>query len=103
MRNEMTVHCNICGETFSIKPTNHLKYNNGGCPNCHKTKLRKCSLCGKEIEVDRRVSINEIVYCEECRKQLKRSKAKAYKKIKKYGIKNLEQKEYIFGSKELNE
>ena len=73
-KKEMTVHCNDCNETFSITPEHHLKYNNGGCPNCQKTKIIKCSICGKEIEVDRCVSANNNVCCESCRKLIKRMK-----------------------------
>ena len=70
--NIMKVHCNDCGADFEITPVHHLTYNNGGCPNCHKTKKRKCSFCGKEIIVDRHVSSNSVIYCEECRKRMKR-------------------------------
>jgi len=65
----MKVHCNDCGEDFEITPEHHLKYNNGGCPNCHNTKTVKCSICGKEIQVDRHCGEN--VVCEDCKnKQL---------------------------------
>ena len=70
-KTEMTVHCNDCGEDFKITPEHHLKYNNGGCPNCHKTRIVKCSCCGKEIEVDRHIGDNQIVYCNKCRKTKK--------------------------------
>ena len=43
----MKVRCNDCGEVFKITPVHHLKYNNGGCPNCHKYKIVFCSKCGK--------------------------------------------------------
>lgn len=66
----MKVHCNDCGEDFEITPEHHLKYNNGGCPNCHKTKTVKCSKCGKEIQVDRHCGEN--VICEDCYKRGKR-------------------------------
>ena len=74
----MKVHCNDCGEDFEITPEHHLKYNNGGCPNCHKTKIVKCSICGKDIVVDRRSSTNIKYICNEC----------CHKHKKKYKIKN---------------
>lgn len=67
MKCEMSVHCNVCGETFRISPVHHLKYNNGGCPNCHKHRIVKCSCCGKEIEADWHINGNIKIYCEECR------------------------------------
>lgn len=66
-KKEMKVHCNDCNIDFEITPEHHLKYNNGGCPNCHKTKICKCSGCGKEIVVDCHVNLNEKVYCDECK------------------------------------
>ena len=65
----MKVRCNDCGEEFEITPVHHLKYNNGGCPNCSKKRIVKCSKCGKEIEVDRHVGPNFVVYCDECKKE----------------------------------
>lgn len=62
----MKMHCNDCGTDFEITPAHHLKYNNGGCPNCHKTKVVKCSKCGKDIIVDRHFDSNRIIYCDEC-------------------------------------
>ena len=103
IKKEMTVICNDCGAIFKITPEHHLQYNNGGCPNCNKTRLRNCSLCGKEIEVDKRVSLNDIVYCEECRKQMKRYKAKKYNNKNIEITKSLIEDKYICGSKELNE
>ncbi len=41
-KNLMKVHCNECSTDFEITPEHHLKYNNGGCPNCHKYKTTKC-------------------------------------------------------------
>ena len=70
MKIKMKVHCNECGEDFEITPEHHLKYNNGGCPNCHKTKITKCSKCGKEIVVDRRCRKN--VICDDCKRIQKR-------------------------------
>ena len=46
-KEEMTIHCNDCGETFKLSPVHHLKYNNGGCPICRLTKIVKCIECGK--------------------------------------------------------
>jgi hypothetical protein len=63
----MKVHCNDCNADFEISPIHHLKYNNGGCPNCHLKRTAKCSKCGKEIEVDRHVGPNFLVYCDECK------------------------------------
>ena len=78
----MKVHCNDCGEDFEITPEHHLKYNNGGCPNCHKTKIVKCSKCGKDMVVDRRSSINANHMCEECKhKHKKRIQKERYCKI----------------------
>lgn len=65
----MKVRCNDCGEEFEITPLHHLKYNNGGCPNCSKKRIVKCFKCGKEIEVDRHVGPNFVVYCDECKKE----------------------------------
>ena len=74
----MKVHCNDCGEDFEITPEHHLKYNNGGCPNCHKYKKVICTVCGNETLVDRHATINEKTYmCKDCHKKLrylKRSK-----------------------------
>ena len=69
MKSDMVVHCNVCGETFKISPVHHLKYNNGGCPNCHTHRIVKCSCCGKEIEADRHVNGKSIMYCEKCRRE----------------------------------
>lgn len=66
----MKVHCNDCGENFEISPVHHLKYNNGGCPNCHKYKNVKCSICGKDIVVNSHSDVTH-VYCDECRKYVK--------------------------------
>lgn len=46
-KEEMTIYCNDCGETFKLSPVHHLKYNNGGCPICRLTKIVKCIECGK--------------------------------------------------------
>ena len=73
---KMKVHCNDCGEDFEITPIHHLKYNNGGCPNCHKTKIVKCSKCGKEIVVDRYIGPNFKIYCDECKIKLRRTNIK---------------------------
>ena len=75
----MKVHCNDCGEDFEITPEHHLKYNNGGCPNCHNYRIVKCSKCGKEMKVDRHVDLNGTIYCDEC--------SHKYKQIRK-NIKN---------------
>jgi len=61
----MKVHCNECGEDFEITPEHHLKYNNGGCPNCHKTKTAKCPNCGYEYKIDRHCSLDN-TYCPKC-------------------------------------
>lgn len=66
----MKVHCNDCGEDFEITPEHHLKYNNGGCPNCHKFVNAKCFKCGKNIVVDRRQH-NHKLYCKECQRIVK--------------------------------
>lgn len=66
----MKVHCNDCGTDFEITPTHHLKYNNGGCPNCHSTKIIKCAKCGKDIIVDRHVSLEFKMLCDECKKEI---------------------------------
>ena len=68
-KRKMKVHCNDCGTDFEITPAHHLKYNNGGCPTCHLTKIIKCAKCGKDIIVDRHTS--ETVLCEECKKEIK--------------------------------
>lgn len=78
----MKVHCNDCGADFEITPEHHLKYNNGGCPNCHKTKTVKCSKCGKDIVVDRRSPNNANYICEECLNEIKEKKAKKRKSSK---------------------
>lgn len=67
MKNKMIVYCNDCGVDFEISPVHHLKYNNGGCPNCQKHRVVKCSGCGKEIIADYRIGDNSIIYCDECR------------------------------------
>jgi len=77
----MKVHCNDCGEDFEITPEHHLKYNNGGCPNCHKTKVVKCSKCGKDIVVDRRSPTNANYVCKECINKVKQ-KREEQKKLK---------------------
>ena len=68
---EMTVHCNDCKETFQITPEHHLKYNNGGCPNCHKYKTVICSCCKKEILIDRHCAIRENYVCKDCHDKIK--------------------------------
>ena len=75
----MKVHCNDCGEDFEITPEHHLKYNNGGCPNCHKTKIVKCSKCGRNIVVDRRSPINANYICEECINKIKQKREETKK------------------------
>ena len=70
MNELMRVHCNDCGTDFEISPVHHLKYNNGGGPNCHNYKKARCSNCGKEIIVDRHVGPNFTVYCDECRSEM---------------------------------
>lgn len=62
----MKVHCNDCNTDFEISPEHHLKYNNGGCPICSKTKKVKCSKCGKEIIVDKHTD-DKKVYCDKCK------------------------------------
>ena len=92
----MKVHCNDCGKDFEITPEHHLKYNNGGCPNCHKTKTVKCSKCGKEIIVDRHVGPNSIIYCDECRtfeQKIRNSKSYQKRKHKKQFTKNTQSKQ----------
>lgn len=76
----MKVHCNDCDEDFEITPEHHLKYNNGGCPNCHKTKTVKCSKCGKDVVVDRRSPVNINYICEDCINKIKQAKELSKKK-----------------------
>lgn len=78
MKELMKVHCNDCGEDFEITPEHHLKYNNGGCPNCHKYTTVQCYRCNKTITVDRRAK-NSKVYCDECRQLLNQLKYKTIK------------------------
>ena len=68
LKKKMKVHCNDCGEDFEITPEHHLKYNNGGCPKCHLTRIVRCEKCGKEIIVNRHVSLNIKMLCDECKK-----------------------------------
>ena len=68
----MKVHCNECGKDFEITPEHHLKYNNGGCPNCHKYKTIICKQCGKSFKVDRRHPNSESFICDECHKKEKK-------------------------------
>lgn len=70
----MKVHCNDCGEDFEITPEHHLKYNNGGCPNCHKTKIMICENCGKEFEVDRHYNVKNNKLCKDCRKEVRKNR-----------------------------
>lgn len=69
-KNLMKVHCNDCGTDFEITLEHHLKYNNGGCPNCHKYKTTKCQKCGKEIKVDSHCSNDYRLICDDCKKQI---------------------------------
>jgi len=79
----MKVHCNNCGEDFEITPAHHLKYNNGGCPNCHLTKLIKCSGCGKNVYVDRRTSVDSEHYiCDECHRKHRHKRNSDIKQFK---------------------
>ena len=82
LKHKMKVHCNDCGEDFEITPIHHLKYNNGGCPNCHKHKIRKCSKCGKEFEVDRHYADSTEFICKECRNEIKREKENLSNSVK---------------------
>ena len=66
---KMKVHCNDCGSDFEITPIHHLKYNNGGCPNCHKYKIIKCSICGRDCIVDRHCGDNIKILCDDCKKE----------------------------------
>lgn len=78
----MKVHCNDCGADFEISPVHHLKYNNGGCPNCHKFKIAKCPNCGYEYKVDRHYSLDK-TYCPKCNCCITdKTKFKPRKKIK---------------------
>lgn len=73
LKKKMKVHCNDCGEDFEITPEHHLKYNNGGCPKCHLTRIVRCMKCGKEIVVDRHVSLNIKILCDECKDDIIKS------------------------------
>ena len=64
----MKVHCNDCGEDFEITPEHHLKYNNGGCPECSKYLTVKCAKCGKQILVNKHIDSKKSIYCDECKK-----------------------------------
>ena len=76
----MKIHCNDCGEDFEISPFHHLKYNNGGCPNCSKKRIAICSLCGEEFEVDKHISSDStICYCKKCRKKKNRIISEKFK------------------------
>lgn len=75
----MKVHCNDCGADFEITPEHHLRYNNGGCPNCKKYRIVKCSCCGKEIIADYHINGNAKIYCDECK-----MKSKMLSKVKNY-------------------
>ena len=88
----MKVHCNDCGEDFEISPNQHLKRNNGGCPNCRKRKVAKCSICGKEIITNRHSNVQHI-YCDECKKQIRKIKAK--KAESKDNVKRISKNIYI--------
>lgn len=79
MKNKMKVHCNDCDIDFEISPIHHLKYNNGGCPECHKHRIVKCSCCGKEIIADYHVHGNIKIFCEECRSKKRNSKHDKFK------------------------
>ena len=80
----LKIHCNDCGENFELTPTTHLRYNNGGCPNCKKYRIVKCSCCGAEVVADYHVNGNLKIYCDECRKRMRLiSKHKSYSKSKK--------------------
>ena len=80
----MKVHCNDCGEDFEITPAHHLKYNNGGCPNCHKYKIIKCQICGKDVKVNNHCKDDYQVICDDCKKIKKEvyEKRKQDKEIK---------------------
>lgn len=82
----MKVHCNDCGANFEISPEHHLKYNNGGCPNCHLTRVVKCKHCGKDMIVDRHIGVNEIVYCDDCKRKLRKGNIKRKQGITKCKI-----------------
>ena len=119
-KTKMTVRCNDCNTTFEITPEHHLKYNNGGCPECSKYKITKCSKCGKEIKVSRHFDLKISIKCDECIAEEKRIKAEEIKKKreekelklklkekrKQERIKkniNKKEKKYYCGTKELTE
>ena len=68
----MKIKCNDCGEIFWITPEHHLRYNNGGCPNCHNIKILKCSICGKDVYVNKH-STYKTVICDECKNKVKQN------------------------------
>ena len=71
-KHKIKIHCNDCGADFELDFQHHMRDNNGGCPNCNKTRIGKCSKCGKEIIVDRHTDTNKTTcYCDECRKRRK--------------------------------
>lgn len=83
----MTIHCNTCGETFQISPKRHLHNNNGGCPICGETVIKKCVICGKEILIGKHV---KNVICDECDSLLqKERKENRNKKENKEDVKCL--------------
>ena len=73
-KTEILVHCNDCSATFKITPEHHLKYNNGGCPNCSKYKKVKCSICDKDVLVDRHRSVDCAFICDDCKEHFKKEK-----------------------------
>lgn len=81
-KHKMKIHCNDCGEDFELSPFHHLRYNNGGCPNCHKYKIQICSKCGKRVKVDSHTKITDNYICDDCIKEIK-EKLKEEKKEKR--------------------
>lgn len=81
-KHKMKIHCNDCGEDFELSPYHHLRYNNGGCPNCRKYKIQICSKCGKRVKVDSHTKITDNYICDDCIKEIK-EKLKEEKKEKR--------------------
>ena len=88
-RKEMKIKCNDCGEIFWITPEHHLRYNNGGCPNCHNIKILKCSICGKDIYVNKHSTYKTMI-CDDCKNRIKEDIIK--QRLEKQNIKK-QQKE----------
>jgi predicted RNA-binding Zn-ribbon protein involved in translation (DUF1610 family) len=76
----MKVHCNNCGTDFEITPAQHLKYNNGGCPQCQETKIAYCMKCGKMFYINRCANNIKNVYCDSCKKDLNIIQSKSHLK-----------------------